>query len=76
MLAFRRIIGDSPEVIPIPPEFRHHRTEVIFMALDQDSEAAPTPTEPDALDPFSRFRGQGRLPTDIALELTHQDHIA
>jgi hypothetical protein len=58
MLAFRRIIDDPQEVIPIPPEFRHRRTEVIFIALDQDSEAAPT--KPDAHDPIKRFRGKGR----------------
>jgi hypothetical protein len=31
---------------------------VIFIALDQDSETAPTVT--DALDPIQRFRGKGR----------------
>ena len=34
MLAIRQIIEDPHDVIPIPPEFRHRRTEVIFMALD------------------------------------------
>jgi hypothetical protein len=34
MLAIRQIIEDPQDVIPIPPEFRHRRTEVIFMALD------------------------------------------
>lgn len=59
MLAIRRIIDDPQEVIPIPPEFRHRRTEVIFIALDQDSETAPT-VVPDVLDPIKRFRGKGR----------------
>ncbi len=34
MLAIRQIIEDPQDVIPIPPEFRHRRTEVIFMTLD------------------------------------------
>ena len=58
MLASRQIIYDPQAVIPVPPEFRHRRTEVIFIALDQDSETAPTVT--DALDPIQRFRGKGR----------------
>ena len=57
MLASRRIFDDPEDLIPLPPEFRHRRTEVIFIALDQDSETAPTVT--DALDPIQRFRGKG-----------------
>ena len=58
MLAVRRIIDDPQAVIPVPSAFRHRRTEVIFIALDQDRETAPT--VPDALDPIRRFRGKGR----------------
>ncbi|GAB6048713.1 hypothetical protein JCM19379_25440 [Methyloparacoccus murrellii] len=58
MLAIRRIIDDPQAVIPVPPEFRHRRIEVIFIALDQESEAAAT--VPDTLDPIRRFRGKGR----------------
>lgn len=43
MLAIRQIIEDPQDVIPIPPEFRHRRTEVIFMALDSLPEQ-PAPT--------------------------------
>jgi hypothetical protein len=39
MLAIRQIIEDPQDVIPIPPEFRHHRTEVIFMALEPETTA-------------------------------------
>jgi hypothetical protein len=39
MLAIRQIIEDPQDVIAIPPEFRHRRTEVIFMALEQESTA-------------------------------------
>ena len=39
MLAIRQIIEDPQDVIPIPPEFRHRRTEVIFIALEQESTA-------------------------------------
>ncbi|MEI6335394.1 MAG: hypothetical protein WCS87_12605 [Methylococcaceae bacterium] len=38
MFAIRQIIEDPQDVIAIPPEFRHRRTEVIFMALDSLSE--------------------------------------
>jgi hypothetical protein len=56
MLASRQIIDDPQAVIPVPPEFRHRRTEVIFIALDQDSDAAPA-----VLDTLSTsvFRGRG-----------------
>ena len=37
MLAIRQIIEDPQDVIAIPPEFRHRRTEVIFMALEPES---------------------------------------
>ncbi|MDD5277490.1 MAG: hypothetical protein PHR16_15590 [Methylovulum sp.] len=43
MLAIRQIIEDPQDVIAIPPEFRHRRTEVIFMALDSLPEQL-TPT--------------------------------
>ncbi|MDO9267815.1 MAG: hypothetical protein Q7T96_01740 [Methylobacter sp.] len=43
MLAVRQIIEDPQDVIAIPPEFRHRRTEVIFMALDSLPEQ-PAPT--------------------------------
>jgi hypothetical protein len=59
MLAIRRIIDDPPELIPIPPEFRHRRTEVIFIALDQEPEAAASGTEVPG-DPIKAFRGKGR----------------
>ncbi len=44
MLAIRQIIEDPQDVIAIPPEFRHCRTEVIFMALDSSPEQ-PAPTD-------------------------------
>lgn len=40
MLAFRQIIEDPQDVIAIPPEFRHRRTEVIFMALEPEATTA------------------------------------
>jgi hypothetical protein len=36
MLAIRQIIEDPQEVIAIPPEFQHRRTEVIFMLLEPE----------------------------------------
>jgi hypothetical protein len=38
MFAIRQIIEDPRDVIPIPPELRHRRTEVIFIAIDQEPE--------------------------------------
>jgi hypothetical protein len=59
MWASRRLIDDPPDVIPIPPEFRHRRTEVIFIALDQEPEAAASGVEVSS-DPIQAFRGNGR----------------
>ena len=59
MWASRRLIDDPPDVIPIPPEFRHRRTEVIFIALDQEPEAAVSGVEAPS-DPIQAFRGKGR----------------
>ncbi len=42
MFAIRQIIEDPQDVIPIPPELRHRRTEVIFIAIDQEPGAAVT----------------------------------
>jgi hypothetical protein len=38
MFAIRQIIEDPQEVISIPLELRHRRTEVIFIALDSSPE--------------------------------------
>jgi len=43
MFAIRQIIEDPQDVIPVPPELRHHRREVIFIALDSLPEQ-PAPT--------------------------------
>jgi len=34
MRAFRQIIDDPDEFIPVPPEVQHRRTEVIFLVQD------------------------------------------
>ena len=48
MFAIRQIIEDPQDVITVPPELRHRRTEVIFIAIDQepgsDTVAAHKPT--------------------------------
>lgn len=36
MYAFRQIIEDPQDFVAIPPELRHRRTEVIFIAIDQE----------------------------------------
>ena len=58
MFAIRQIIEDPQDVIAIPPELRHRRTEVIFIALDNVPEhriADPSPT-----DTIEAFRGKGK----------------
>ena len=57
MFAIRQIIDDPQDVIPIPPELRHRRTEVIFMAMDEETKThfAPSPT-----DAIEAFRGKGK----------------
>ncbi len=37
MYAIRQIIDDPQEMIPVPEELRHRRTEVIFIAMDQET---------------------------------------
>ncbi|MBK8639706.1 MAG: hypothetical protein IPN92_16060 [Chromatiaceae bacterium] len=52
MFAIRQTIDDPQEFIPVPPELRHRRTEVIFIALDPVPEAAtlvPEPSTPASL---------------------------
>ena len=46
MNPFRQIIEDGPEMIPIPPELRHQRLEVIIWPLDRggsDQDRTATP---------------------------------
>ena len=56
MLAIRQIIEDPQEVIAIPPEFQHRRTEVIFMLLEPEQ---PTHTAP-IFNAIKSFRGKGK----------------
>lgn len=35
MYALKQIHEDLPDVIPVPEQLRHRRTEVIFIALDE-----------------------------------------
>lgn len=36
MFAIRQIIEDSQDSIPIPPELRHRRIEVIFIGIEPE----------------------------------------
>ena len=58
MYAIRQIIEDPQDVIPIPPELRHRRTEVIFIAIDNEAETHPT--TPSHRDAIEAFRGKGK----------------
>jgi len=49
MFAIRQIIEDPQDVIAIPPELRHRRTEVIFIAIDQEPESHPSPPQKPTL---------------------------
>lgn len=40
MIALKQIIDDPGEFMPVPPEVRHRRTEVIFLVLDTPSDEA------------------------------------
>ena len=44
MFALRQIVDDPGDFIPVPPEFRHKRTEIIFLVADQPS-SEPKATE-------------------------------
>ncbi len=47
MFAIRQIIDDPQEMIPVPVELRHRRTEVIFIAMEQETpEQAKIETKP------------------------------
>lgn len=37
MIAIRQIHDNLADVIPVPPELRHRKTEVIFIAIDDTS---------------------------------------
>ena len=56
MFAIRQIIDDPQDAIPIPPELRHRRTEVIFMAMDEEK----APLTPSSIDAIEVFRGKGK----------------
>lgn len=58
MFAIRQIIENPQDTLPIPPELRHRRTEVIFIALDSPTEQASSPFATDAVAAF-RGKGQG-----------------
>ncbi len=58
MFAIRQIIEDPQDAVPIPPELRHRRMEVIFIALDPESgQASPALARADAIE---TFRGKGK----------------
>lgn len=42
MFAIRQIHDDPAEVIPVPPELRHRKTEVIFIALEESVDLSKT----------------------------------
>jgi len=51
MFTLRQIIDDPQEFIPVPPELRHRRTEVIFIELDEQAPRSPRKEGP----PISRL---------------------
>jgi hypothetical protein len=49
MFAIRQIIENPQDMIPVPPELRHRRTEVIFIAIDQEPESTLVSAEKPTL---------------------------
>jgi hypothetical protein len=48
MFALRQIVDDPGDFIPVPPEVKHKRTEVIFLVADQAT-SQPANTEKPSL---------------------------
>jgi len=69
MIAMRQIIEDPQDVLVIPLEFRHRRTEVIFMLLD-DLETVKKPRANwfDGYDATKDVDVLASLPVDEASE--------
>lgn len=42
MQSIRQVIEDAPDMIPIPPELRHKRLELIIWPLDKAEEGLQT----------------------------------
>ena len=69
MIAMRQIIEDPQDVMVIPPEFRHRRTEVIFMLLDDsETEKKPRANWFDGYDVAKDVDVLASLPADEASE--------
>jgi hypothetical protein len=69
MIAIRQIIENPQDVIAIPPEFRHRRTEVIFMLLDDsETEKKPRANWFDGYDAAKDVDVLASLPVDEASE--------
>lgn len=45
MFAFRQILDEPGDFIPVPPVFKHRRTEVIFLMSDAEADGAQTPQQ-------------------------------
>jgi len=55
MFAIRRIIEDPQDFIPVPLELRHRRTEVIFIAMDQENDPTTSSEKLDTIEPLSNI---------------------
>ena len=54
MYALRQIYDNPQDMIPVPKQMRHHRMEVIFMALDDEPKAN---TAENKQNPIIAFAG-------------------
>ena len=54
MDAVRKIYEDVPDTIPVPPELRHRKVEVIILPLDDDGSktSVTVETQPDSRELF------------------------
>ncbi|MGZ8217355.1 hypothetical protein [Methylomagnum sp.] len=67
MYAIRQIIEDPQDSIFVPQELRHRPIEVLFIALEQDSEASAAGKPKPHRDAINAFRGKGKGGTVAAL---------
>ena len=72
MPAIRQILNDAPEMIPVPPEFRHKRLEVIFQSLPDTAETPPSALFKTVMDDVRHLMAESEPvePGAFALDLS------
>lgn len=70
MYALKQVHEDTPDVIPVPEQLRHRRTEVIFIALDDPPSRN---TEGGAEHPLMAFAGAFGMEDEAALSAEDEE---